>query len=235
MKLTYLLVNFLTIIVPLIFSFHPKLKFYKYFKPLSFSICITALLFIAWDIYFTAVGVWGFNRNYIMELYFFNLPIEEVLFFFCIPFACVFTYHCLNKFFKIQWPLKIEVAFVMSFSVLLLGAGIIFNAKLYTSWTFISLGFVLLMFKYLLKINWLAKLVLIYPFLLIPFFIVNGVLTGSGIDEPVVWYNNTENLGLRMFTIPFEDVFYGFELILLNIFFYEYFKSKYFKDTIANP
>ena len=66
----------------------------------------------------------------------------------------------------------------------------------------------------------------IYPVLLIPFFFVNGILTGSGLQEPVVWYNNAENSGIRLFTIPVEDVFYGFELILLNIFLYEYFKSK---------
>ena len=33
MKFTYLLVNFLSAIVPLIFSFHPKIKFNNYFGP----------------------------------------------------------------------------------------------------------------------------------------------------------------------------------------------------------
>ncbi|GIR49788.1 MAG: hypothetical protein CM15mP58_18850 [Burkholderiaceae bacterium] len=46
--------------------------------------------------------------------------------------------------------------------------------------------------------------------MLIPFFIVNGVLTGSWIVDQVVWYNDTENLGLRISTIPIEDGIYAY-------------------------
>jgi lycopene cyclase domain-containing protein len=56
--------------------------------------------------------------------------------------------------------------------------------------------------------------------MLIPFFIVNGILTGSGIEEQVVWYNDAENLGIRLLTIPVEDTAYAFSLILLNLFLF---------------
>ena len=227
MKSTYLLVDFLTIIVPLIFSFHPKLKFHKNFKAFFLGSILTAFIFIVWDILFIKIGVWGFNPEYVSGIYFFNLPVEEILFFICIPFACLFTYHCLNLFFNIKWNPKTENIFVLSLSLLLLFIGFYFHSKLYSSSTFISLGILLLVLKYFAKINWLAKLVIIYPVLLIPFFIVNGILTGSGLEQPVIWYNNSENLGIRLFTIPVEDIFYGFELILLNIYFYEYFKNKF--------
>lgn len=226
MKSLYLLINFCTVIVPFIFSFHPRLRFYKNWQPFFLACIPVALLFIIWDIFFTAQGVWGFNQEYLLSVYIFNLPIEEILFFICIPFACVFTYHCLNIFFKITWPQKAEHIFVIALAAGLFFIGFYYIDKSYTSYTFISLAAVLLLIKYAAKYKGLPKLFGIYPVLLIPFFIVNGILTGSGIEHPVVWYNNAENLGVRLFTIPVEDIFYGFELILLNVFLYEYFLKK---------
>jgi len=60
----------------------------------------------------------------------------------------------------------------------------------------------------------LRKFYLSFVIVLVPFFIVNGILTGSFIENEVVWYNNAENLGIRLFTIPIEDTFYGFSLLL---------------------
>jgi lycopene cyclase domain-containing protein len=48
---------------------------------------------------------------------------------------------------------------------------------------------------------------------LIPFLIVNGVLTA----KPVVIYNNLEIIGSRIYTIPVEDSIYALTCLLLPI------------------
>lgn len=226
MKFTYLWIDFFTVIIPFLFSFHPKLNFHKNFRYFFPANILAAVLFISWDVLFTKMKIWGFNADYISGIHFFNLPLEEVMFFLCVPFSCVFSYHCLNLYFDISWKPKKESIFVACLSAILLITGLFSYHRLYTSVTFVSLALLLLFLKYIIKVTWLPKLFSIYPILLIPFFIVNGILTGTGLDEPIVWYNNAENLGIRMLTIPVEDTFYGFELILLNVFFYEYLKKK---------
>ncbi len=226
MKFTYLLINFFTVIVPLIFSFHPKIRFDKKWVYFFGGNLIVSILFICWDAYFTSIGVWSFNEKYVTGINLLGLPIEEILFFICIPFSCVFTYHSLTKFYRFEWNAKSESVFCIIFSTALLVIGIINLDKLYTSVTFISTAIVCLLLKFILKINWIGKAFSVYAVLLIPFLIVNGLLTGTGLEEPVVLYNNQENLGIRIFTIPVEDVFYGFELILLNLFFYYQWQKK---------
>lgn len=52
--------------------------------------------------------------------------------------------------------------------------------------------------------------------------LVNGYLTW----RPIVIYNEAKMLGVRLFTIPLEDFFFGFSLIGLNLIIWEYFNRK---------
>ncbi|MDD7914298.1 lycopene cyclase domain-containing protein [Polaribacter ponticola] len=77
----------------------------------------------------------------------------------------------------------------------------------------------------LFGVKYLQRFYISFLIILVPFFIVNGVLTGTGLVEPVVWYNNAENLGIRLLTIPIEDVGYAFTLIFSNVLLIEQFKK----------
>ena len=224
-RFTYLLVDLSAIIVPFLFSFHPKIRFDKQWKAFLPALFLTATFFICWDVYFTSIGVWDFNKNYVTGIYIFNLPLEEILFFICIPYSCVFTYHCFQLWLgsKIQ---SASVWFSTVFIVFLLSVAVINHNHLYTLTAFTGLAILVFYNVFIRKSQWMKIFYLCFLVLLIPFFISNGILTGTGPDEAVVIYNNNENMGLRFFTIPFEDTFYGMFLILLNVTLYEFLLSK---------
>src|SRR5690606_27828796 len=184
---------------------------------------LVGLAFMGWEMGFTSLAVWGFNPSYLSGIYVGNLPLDDVLFFVCIPFACVFTSFCLSNFFVLACNRIFVDTFCSAFSAVLIAVGCLNLEKIYTSLTFISTGVVSLTLRFLLKVDWWGKATTVYGILLVPFLIVNGVLTGTGIESPIVWYDHTENLNLRILTIPIEDAFYGYELILLNIYFYKVF------------
>ena len=224
MKYTYLIINLCSIAIPLAFSFERKVQFYKRWKALFPALLIPASLFLIWDSIFTARGIWGFNQNYLTGIQIYNLPIEEVLFFLCIPYCCVFSYEVLNYFVKQDVLGKYARYGATIFAYMLVAVAFQYYELAYTFWTSVFTVVFLLLHLVVLKRAYWSRLVFAYLVILIPFFIVNGILTGTGLEEPVVWYNNAENLGIRLLTIPIEDSIYGFLLIGSNITLYEFFK-----------
>lgn len=186
---------------------------------------LPALLYILWDMYFTAKGVWSFNEAYITGIKIYNLPLEEVLFFFVVPYCCVFIYECIRAYFPAVKNIVWADPLLLLLAALLFMAGIICYKKYYTGWTFV---FTSVFIAALYFVNRRVKFfnaglfVVSYAVMLLPFLIVNGFLTAI----PVVLYNNTENLGIRIYTIPFEDVFYGMLLILMDLTIYEKLRSR---------
>jgi lycopene cyclase domain-containing protein len=217
----YLFLDFISILFPFAFSFYPKANFSKKWKYLWPAIFITALIFILWDITFTQRGVWGFNPKYVIGVYFFNLPLEEVLFFVCIPYACVFLYEALKYLVKKDWLGNVAPRISIALCVLLISVGLFNIQRWYTSVTFIITSIFLATVQWKWNPTFMGRFYFSFLFVLIPFFIINGVLTGSFISEPVVWYDMRETLGIRMGTIPLEDIFYGMLLLLMNISMYE--------------
>ena len=226
MKNLYLYLNIGSLLIPLVFSFYPKFQFYKKWTSLFPAIFIMMAFFISWDIIFTNNGIWGFNPQYINGLKLFNLPLEEWLFFICIPYACLFTHYSLHYFFP-NFTLSEKATSV--FYVSLLCVLIITLWYNYDKWyTLVNFGYAIILLGLVYNKNpiLLGRFLPSYFVTLIPFFLVNGVLTGSFIENQVVWYNNAENLHIRIFTIPIEDTIYSLGMLLTVFVLVEYFESK---------
>lgn len=222
MNALYLWLNIGSISIPLLYSFHPKLQLYKKFHWLLLSLTLTMGVFIPWDVIFTINGVWGFNSGYFLGVEILSLPFEEWLFFICIPFACVFTHYAVLLYFPNLKLKKVTTkAISISLVLILFVLALVNYDKWYTLVNF-SLAIPLTWLVYKYNPQLLQHFLLTFLVMLIPFFIVNGVLTGSWIDNQVVWYNDAENLGIRMGTIPVEDSIYAYSMILMNLFFFEY-------------
>ena len=222
---TYLLINIFAILIPFAISFDRRNYFYSRWKYLFPSIAITGLFFILWDILFTWLGVWGFNPRYLTGIYVVNLPLEEVLFFITIPFACVFTYDTLKYLVRRDIFGRASVYISYTLIVLLTITALLNITKIYTSVTFLLTAIFILVHEIVLKSPYLGRFYFSYLILLFPFFIINGLLTGTFIEDQVVWYDNSQNLSVRILTIPLEDTVYGLLLILMNVTLFEYFRK----------
>ena len=235
----YLAVDLAVLAIPLACSFDRKVRFVRFWPALFPAIAIMMALFIPWDIAFTERGIWGFNPDYLSGLWTAGIPLEEWLFFICIPYACLFTYESLKHYV----PNPIGRPFAIPASVLLAVLCASLAASLSDRW-YIGLTCVLTALltaalaygasRWAMVREWNHRLWFAYLPLLIPFILSNGVLTGirfwqypalnrdvAAIADQIVWYNNDHNLQLRIFSMPVDDLFYGFLMIAMTVVAYE--------------
>lgn len=213
----YLFLNIASFLIPFLYSFEKRMKYIRRWKVLFPSLILTAVFFIIWDIIFTQMGVWSFNPRYHSGIEFFGLPIEEWLFFICIPYASLFI-HFAFQYFLPNVALSDSVVKKIYWFLMVITIPIV--AINYDKWyTFINLSlFVIVLTIAVFKVKQILNTYFItFLIILIPFLLVNGILTGSFIEEPVVFYNDNENLGIRLGTIPVEDVGYAFTMLLMSL------------------
>lgn len=222
-NLTYLLLLIGTIAGPLAFSFDNKIQYFRKFKYLFPAILFSGAIFILWDLRFEELGIWNYNPDYILGIYIMNLPFEKWLYFFVIPYSFVFIYEVLSKlpghFEKPNVFVAISLVLLVLFTITAYYA----RQHIYTFFTFflLTIYFGYTVFRNKFKPHY-SRFYLTYAISLLPFLLVNGLLTGL----PVVEYNDAHNLGIRIITIPIEDFFYLFLLLLINLTIYEYMKKQ---------
>ena len=216
----YLWVNLGAIFFPFILSFNKLGHFYKRWKTVFIAIAVMSAFIISWDVLFTIWGVWGFNEDYLLGPSLLRLPLEEWLFFICIPYAFMFLYDQLVvlKVKNVLQPIEkyLDYFFLLA-SLVYLIAGF---GNIYTT-TIASLVFIFTFIMMKLNPPHRGIFYLSYIIILIPFTVVNGILTGFITPDPIVWYNNAENLSIRFLTIPVEDYLYYFLMYSICYVVYE--------------
>ena len=231
----YLALEILAVLVPLIYSYDRKLKFYIKLKSVAISLFIVGAFYVGGDILFTVHGIWGVNPKYHSGILLLNLPLEEWLFFIVIPYASIFLHDTLIFLFPTRQLTRQQTTIVSIVLVLFMGIVVVLNLqKMYTS-IYLTVAIFAILLASSIQNAVLSRFYLTFPVILVPFFLVNSVLTGSFIAEPVVWYNNSENLGIRIFTVPVEDLSYAFSLILFNILLINYLVVFFAGKSVKSP
>lgn len=219
MNYLYLLLDIGVLFFPFALSFDRKVSYYQKWKPLLVAMLVVGIPFLIHDYFFTHHGIWGFSPEFLSGIYLANLPIEEVLFFVVVPYACVFIHQCVKAYFQNYTFATFNRLFYLLITLYALVVLILGWSNWYSAMASVA---ALLLLVYLYKIPNQPYIPVAFSLSIIPFFLMNSVLTGSATTIPVVWYNNAENLGQRWGTIPVEDILYSFVLIVCNILVMEW-------------
>ncbi len=219
----YLLINLLVVLIPLVLTFEKNLKFYKNFPAVFVSIVVVGSVYIVWDIIATGRGDWSFNESYLLGVYLFNLPVEEILFFITVPYAIIFLYETARYYLKdkeIVYYCKLYNYTAMFFIL----SSLTFIGQYYTMTALLFIGLFFITSRILNSP--LLKSKLYWQFILftfLPFFAVNYFLTSI----PIVQYGEKAIWGIRITTIPVEDFFYSFSMLSFNLLIYTTAKKRW--------
>lgn len=218
---SYLFIILFTISAPLLLSWDKKVYFRQYWPAWIKSVSIVGFFFIIWDIIFASQGFWGFNERYHLPFKIFHLPLEEIGFFITVPYACSFIYKTMKAYLTLHFHQVYRFLWVL---MLLICLGFLIEniGKWYSTITFFY-SIILLGVLFARPSGHQPYIFWSYLISLLPFILVNGYLTGMFTPEPIVWYNNEENMGRRFITIPYEDFSYSFNLIVSVILGMEFF------------
>lgn len=226
MNSLYLILDLATFAVPLLLSFDKRVAYYKRWKWIFPGIALMGLIFLSWDVVFAARGVWGFNDDYLIGVRMLGLPLEEWLFFLVVPYSCLFIYESLRAWFPAFNPLAGTsrwIALVLGLILLVLIG--LHPDRIYTVVNF-SLGSAILLFMAWSNPKWGGRFWMAFFIALAPFFVMNGILTGSFLPEPIVWYSAEGIMGPRMWTIPVEDTIYAFSMLWIPTVVLEFFRLR---------
>jgi lycopene cyclase domain-containing protein len=205
----YLVLDLAVAAFPVALSFDRRVRFFRRWPAAMLSALIVSVPFIAWDSLMSARGAWGFNPRFSGDIRILHLPPAELLFFFVVPFACIFLYEVACAYWRDGTARPRRAPWLAAAAAL---AALAFAAapRMYTAGVLAAAALFFLL-SAMLAPDMLASrrvwLSLLFSYL--PFLAANGVLTAL----PVVTYAPWAILGPRVHTIPVEDFLYSLTLL----------------------
>jgi len=217
----YILFNLIVLSGPVAFSFDDRVRFVRQWPPAFCSALVLLAPYGIWDSLVTGRH-WWFNPRYTSGTFIGPLPAGEWLFFITVPFASLFIWEVLRFYRPAQHavkdartPLWIWWGLPLAGLIWLLGkeyTGLVILALTVTALADLTAGG---------RVLHRANALLYAAILTMLMLLFNGYLTA----RPVVLYDAAYQLDRRIFTIPVEDFFYGFSLILGCTTVYEKIRS----------
>ena len=201
-----------------------KIGLAKKWKALVNSIVIMSVIFVIIELMFLRVKVWWFNNDYITGIFVFkNIPLERFISFIIIPICCVLIYeHIIYKAPKLKLQ---SVSFWISvvLGTLALYFAITNTDRLYT-FVYMILASTIILWQIFYGNHkaWLTHFYLMFLIALIPFTIINGLLTSL----QIIAYNEQEIMTTNIYPIPAEDFIYFLVMIFMVIMLYEPLKQR---------
>lgn len=205
----YYLLILISIFIPvLIISILRPIRKLRNFRALLLSTITVAIPYVIWDMLAVHYGLWYFNGRYVIGIFIYGIPVEEIVFFLVVPFATLLIYDGLRildvriKHYRIPG---------ISLSVVLLAVALLYRTQLYTFSASLAAS-AALFFGSMKKDSGFEKLSFwIYIMIsYIPFFFFDGIMTSL----PVFTYGKGMIWGVRITTIPIEEFIYVFSLLV---------------------
>lgn len=225
--LDYLMINALTILFPVLLSFDRRVHFYRKVGPILASIAVISPVYIIWDAIATHRGDWSFNSDYVRGVELLGLPLEEVLFFVTVPYACIFIYECL-LYYVGDAPVAFRRTPYLVAAGFLVALATAFYDQYYTATVLVfSAAFLVIT---ALWYDWILRSRVYWTYLVltvVPFVVVNYFLTSI----PIVEYSGDAIWGTRMTTIPAEDFIYNYSMLSFYLLAFLAFKRRWGVDA----
>lgn len=223
----YVIITLAVVAGPFALSFDRRVAFHTHWRELFKAVLPVSGIYLIWDVIVTSRGDWAFSPQYSGKITILSLPMGEWLFFLVVPYACIFIYEVVRAYFpakqiSLRHMRRVRSAAFTLGGLFLLLAGI-FSSQEYTLLAMLSVS-IWIVLTALWKPHLLMEIHTLWFFLLstAAFLVINGLLTGL----PIVTYNPQAIWGLRIITIPLEDLFYNISLLGLYLTFYTHFKNR---------